>query len=151
MFILLQFDEIFMRNLFYLRLYLTNLIAKMQENISYSREIEFHFHPIALLHCTSIQLDPNQHLIWGDSYFSSDIFCLNSKDQTEASALQESQAPPAGFTKFVTFRLIELYPDCSTDEKQQRNKLPQRQYYKVKTEQKMRAQVTRKTQKDLES
>ena len=77
-----------MRDLFYLRLYLTNLIAKMQENKSYLREIEFH--PIALLHCTSIQLDPNQHLIWGDSYFSSDIFCLNSKDQTEASALQKS-------------------------------------------------------------
>ena len=51
-----------------------------------------------------------------------------------------ASSPPAGFTKFVTFRLIELYPDCSTDEKQQRNKLPQRQYYKVKTEQKMRAQ-----------
>ena len=35
------------------------------------------------------------------------------------------QGPP----KFVTFSLIELYPDCSPDEKQQKNKLSKRQVY----------------------
>ena len=147
MFILLQFDEIFMRDLFYLRLYLTNLIAKMQENKLFTwNRISFSSHRIIALYVNSIRSKPTFNmgrLLFFQWYF---LFEFERSNRSFSSTGKLGPPPhPAGFTKFVTFRLIELYPDCSTDEKQQRNKLPQRQYYKVKTEQKMRAQVTRKT------
>ena len=146
MFILLQFDEIFMRDLFYLRLYLTNLIAKMQENKLFTwNRISFSSHRIIALYVNSIRSKPTFNmgrLLFFQWYF---LFEFERSNRSFSSTGKLGPPSPAGFTKFVTFRLIELYPDCSTDEKQQRNKLPQRQYYKVKTEQKMRAQVTRKT------
>ena len=54
--------------------------------------------------------------------FCTNTCCLmNSKDQTKGVAPEESLGKlevSTAFAKFVTFRLIELYPDCSTDEKQ---------------------------------
>ena len=102
MFILLQFNEIFMRDLFYLRLYLTNLIAKMQENKLFTwNRISFSSHRIIALYVNSIRSKPTFNM--GRLLFFQWYFLFEFERSNRSFSSTGKLGPPNGLYKVCDF------------------------------------------------
>ena len=102
-FIRLQFDEIFMRDLFYLRLNLTNLIAKMQKNKNYvSTWNRISSHRIIALYVNSIKSKPTFNmgrLLFFQWYFLFEF----ERSNRSFSSTGKLGPPPSGLYKVCDF------------------------------------------------